>query len=236
VSQPDPAAGFFGKVTTHGDFVSRRLPDAFVGVWDNWLQEGLHRSRAQLGPDWLNTYLSSPVWRFALASYVCDSNAWAGVLMPSVDRVGRHFPLTIAAGVAGAGPVLDWLGSAKDWYDRLEALALSTLSEGFVLDEFDLALRAIPALPALNSGDSGIAKGTCLPIAGVDQIGAAMPAITHRIAQLALQGHSVWWTDGSPQLQPSLLVCQGLPAQVPFSAMLDGKWQQWGWQLRAPLA
>src|SRR5436190_512470 len=100
----DPTPGFFGKVMTHGDFVSR----------------------------WLDTYLTSPIWRFVLAPGVCDNRAWAGVLMPSVDRVGRHFPLTIAAGATSDGAILDWVGSGKEWFDQLEDLALSSLADGFV--------------------------------------------------------------------------------------------------------
>src|SRR5690606_39018525 len=88
--------GFYGKLPSRGDFVSRRLPQPFVATWDAWLQQGIAASQAALGQRWLDVYLTSPIWRFALAPQVCGGAAYIGVLVPSVDRVGRYFPLTAA--------------------------------------------------------------------------------------------------------------------------------------------
>ena len=33
--------GFYGKLASRGDFVSRALPQSFVGPWDSWLAAGL---------------------------------------------------------------------------------------------------------------------------------------------------------------------------------------------------
>lgn len=225
---PEQHAGFYGKVTTHGDFVSRRLPAAFVDRWDHWLQQRLQGSRAELGSEWLDTYLGCPLWRFALARGICDANAWAGVWMPSVDRVGRHFPLTITAATAAGSlqePLLDWL-QASAWYDHLESLALSTLQDGFVLDVFDHAVRAIEPLPDVASPTSydtvaGM-DGMWLPVAGIDQISGSIPGIHERIAAGALAGHSLWWSDGSARVDPAILMCKALPSQAQFTAMLAG--------------
>lgn len=224
----NPAAlGFFGKVSSHGDFVSRRLPPDFVQVWDNWLQQCLHTSRQQLGPAWLAHYLSSPIWRFALDKGVIDQHAWAGVLIPSVDRVGRHFPLMIAGACQGRAPLLQWLSEEKAWFDQLEKWALASLEDGFMLSEFDAALAAMNALPAMPDGIEDQTKPDgfwCLPIGSLAQVPAGMPALTSNIAQSLLQGHSLWWTEGSPSIQASLLVRAGLPATTSFAAMLDGQW------------
>ena len=131
------AAGFFGKVPSHGDFVTRRLPVAFTEPWDAWLQAGMADSRAKLGDDWLPIYLNSPIWRFALGAGVCGPQAWCGVMMPSVDRVGRYFPFTIACEVDGTGM------PAPAWYAALEDLALSALQAGFSLEDCDAALLGL---------------------------------------------------------------------------------------------
>jgi type VI secretion system protein ImpM len=81
--------GFFGKLPGNGDFVHRRLPRSFVDPWDRWIQRGVAASRTQMGETWLDTYLKSPMWRFVLAPGPCGTQGWMGVLMPSVDRVGR---------------------------------------------------------------------------------------------------------------------------------------------------
>ncbi|MES2259270.1 MAG: type VI secretion system-associated protein TagF [Pseudomonadota bacterium] len=222
--EPDLAPGFFGKVTSHGDFVSRRLAPGPLAVWDAWLQAAMQGSRDALGPRWLETYLTSPIWRFALAPGVCDNNAWAGVLMPSVDRVGRHFPLTIIAGAPGGGALFDWLANGKPWFDQLENLALSSLDEGFMLDRFDSQLQAMPPLSDAAAGQAGPA-GFRLPIPSIDALGGQMP----QLAAAALRGQSLWWTDGSAQVEPCVLLCRGLPAPAAYAGMLAGTWAQAGW-------
>lgn len=228
---PAAGAGFFGKVTTHGDFVTRRLPASFRQPWDDWLQQGIQGSRQALGAAWLDIYLTSPIWRFALAPGVCDSNAWAGIVMPSVDRVGRHFPLTITAGVPGAAPLVDWLEKAAHWYDQLEHLALSSLSEDFLLEAFDEELQDMPPLPLAAGSAIGQSTGLCFPLAGLDGIARVIPALTTELAGAALTGKSLWWTEGSRQVIPSLLLCDGLPTALQFTGMLDGGWQQRGWHV-----
>ena len=94
VSTADP--GFFGKLPGQGDFVTRRLPSEFLRVWDPWLQTSLTESREALGDGWLDAYLTSPIWQFVLTGGIAGQTPWAGLLMPSVDRVGRYFPLTVA--------------------------------------------------------------------------------------------------------------------------------------------
>ncbi|WP_286800080.1 type VI secretion system-associated protein TagF, partial [Pseudomonas sp. UBA4034] len=89
--------GFYGKLASRGDFVSRALPQSFIGPWDNWLAAGLLASQNSLGAGWLNAYLVSPLWRFVLAPGVCGPDAAAGVVMPSIDRVGRYFPRAVVA-------------------------------------------------------------------------------------------------------------------------------------------
>jgi type VI secretion system protein ImpM len=227
--QPDTAAGFFGKVTSHGDFVARRLPASFRDPWDAWLQEGIQSSQTALGDRWLATYLSSPIWRFALAPGVCDGNAWAGVLMPSVDRVGRHFPLTLAAGVPGHAPLVDWLVDGSSWFKQLEDLGLSSLQDGFLLDAFDAALALIRPLPGPTVVDAA-PLAVRVAIDGIIGISGAMPQVQARMAAAMLPGHGLWWTDGSPLVAPSLLISRGLPARLSYTAMLDGEWQARGWE------
>ena len=94
---PLHAIGFYGKVPSRGDFVGIGLPTGFVRAWDEWVQRGFVASRAILGERWLPAWLQAPVWRFALHPGACGPDAALGLWMPSVDRVGRHFPLVFAA-------------------------------------------------------------------------------------------------------------------------------------------
>ena len=205
-------------------------------VWDSWLQHGLHASRETLGQAWLETYLTSPVWRFALNTGVADEFAWAGVLMPSVDRVGRHFPLTLAASSSGQIDMLKWLEKEKPWFDELESLALSSLEPDFLHDDFDTTLQKILGFSvgtSIKVNDGFDPSAWCFAINDIEGISANIASVTKDIAQALLDGHSLWWTDGSPHVSPSVLICRGLPNANQFTAMLSGDWSQSGWQTPA---
>ena len=61
-----------------------------------------------MGEDWLPAFLEAPVWRFILSAGLCGERAALGLMLPSVDRAGRYFPLTFAALFdAGTAPAND---------------------------------------------------------------------------------------------------------------------------------
>ena len=120
-------AGFFGKLPSRGDFVSRHLPKSFVEPWDGWLQEAIARSRVQLGTAWRDAYCTSPIWRFALSDGLCGSAGYAGVLMPSVDRVNRYYPLVIAAPLLPNSGLFTLPTLGEVWFHTAEQLALEGL-------------------------------------------------------------------------------------------------------------
>lgn len=232
--------GFFGKVAAHGDFVTRRLPPGFLGAWDRWLQRSLQTSREQLAHAWLDIYLTSPVWRFALAGGVCGQHAWAGILMPSVDRVGRHFPLTIASAMAGQGALPGCIGDGQSWYDHAERIALQTLDRNFTLDNFDSALTALPPFPA-GARPTGMpapaqppAPRNCLIVSEREMPSFATAELEDALCKLGPSMTTLWWSAGSDRVAPCVLACEGLPAPNGFSALLDGRWARYGWRIHFP--
>lgn len=147
LAQGAAAAGVFGKLASQGDFVTRRLPVDFVPAWDRRLQEGMRASRACLGADWLARYLQAPVWRFALAPGVCGQAAMAGVLLPSIDRVGRYFPLTLAA-VQDPGLTSDAApGTSAAWFDALAELGVAAMCGTLSVAALDAALESLGPPP-----------------------------------------------------------------------------------------
>jgi type VI secretion system protein ImpM len=198
---PGPA-GCFGKVRAAGDFVTRRLPREFVEPWDAMLQAGLLASRERLGPRWLAAYLDAPLWCFALAPGVAGSTGWAGVLMPSIDSVGRHFPFTVAAPLDARG-FSAWLDEPQPWFDRCAGLALSTLECGATLAALDAGLRSL------------------------DRVSAAMSAA--QTPPDMSRGGSLWWTRGSETLAPCARACAGLPDAMLAGSFIDGAAQGWPW-------
>jgi type VI secretion system protein ImpM len=129
--------GLYGKLPAHGDFVRRLLPDGFVEPWDSWLQSGIAAARDALGEEFAGTWAAAPAWRFRLPPGACGTEEVAGVLLASEDMVGRRFPVTLAATLAGAPP-------SASWYEAAEAAARAARDSGASADAL---LSALPAEP-----------------------------------------------------------------------------------------
>jgi type VI secretion system protein ImpM len=227
--------GFYGKLPHLGDFVGRRLSSELIEPWDQWLQASLAASRTRLGEAWLEQYLTSPLWRFVLSPGVAGQGAWAGVLMPSVDRVGRYFPLTIAASLpTGTNPCR--LLQVTDWFERAEALALSVLDDPFSLDDFDAKVLALGdpsgADGAIGPPEPGRGRPNAWHLSTADgPVDGACPTLLDQAMNQVFLAYSLWWSQGSDLVAPSLLACQGLPPPDGFAALLNGDWSGGDWRL-----
>jgi type VI secretion system protein ImpM len=230
--------GYHGKLVAKGDFVTRRLPRSFLDPWDGWLQDVIAGSRARMGEDWLDVYLTSPIWRFVLSAGLCGDAAAAGVLMPSVDRVGRYFPLTIVALLPNGSHPVGVPAAAAEWFGNAESLARSALDDGFDFDDFDARVAALgipsAAEPAsFSEADASAPEGSGqalrLSIPSADSVGHAYRDLASRFLAASYPDCSIWWTSGSEAVAATFLVCGGLPGVAGFGAFLDGRWGHWGW-------
>lgn len=236
--------GFYGKLPSHGDFLRRRVSDGFVGVWDSWLQESLATSRAALGDGWLDVYLTSPAWRFACAAGACGAAPVIGVMVPSVDRVGRYFPLTLVAELPDPTPsLLAAATRAESFFDAAERLVIDTLEGDQIdVDRFDEALRRVGDQldPARLSPRTVLDAGAALfddPAGGWHIAIGSATELTSAFDQLLAQRLTdvygpmvLWWTDGSAHVQPCCLVSRGLPHPDSFASLLDGSWTERHWR------
>jgi type VI secretion system protein ImpM len=138
--------GVFGKLPARGDFVRLGLPGSFVAPWDAWCQRMIAGSRAQLGDDWLPAWLHAPIWYFALPPGQCGPDAALGVLLPSVDKVGRYFPLTLAAVATGAA-LSDLIAAGDDFLAVAETTGLDALDHDLPPDAVQARLAATTLSP-----------------------------------------------------------------------------------------
>lgn len=116
VFKPD-FIGFYGKLPSRGDFIVDAIPRACVDAWDRWARESLHAGRAALSARWTERWMAAPIWRFRLPAGICGRDALIGAFLPSIDRVGRQFPLFVLAGAADSVALEGgglWLESAVD--------------------------------------------------------------------------------------------------------------------------
>ncbi len=232
------STGFFGKLPGRGDFISRHLAKTFLEPWDGWLQAAIAASRNQLGESWREYYCTSPIWRFALSPGLCGPAAHAGILMPSMDRVGRYYPLVIAAALDPDWPLLTLPVSADAWFRRAEQLALAGLdNDALELDDFSQRVETLGLPPAIRFAvsDATTSRAWCCPLPDALDWPQTLPALaTHLLAQGFAQP-SLWWTEGSEWVARCLLLCEGLPPVEGFAALLAGDWRERGWSEK-PLA
>lgn len=220
---PETLCGWFGKLPSIGDFASRRLPPAIIDTWDEWLSEGLQGWREADPDGWLDDYLAGPSWRFVLmpgALLPCVAQApVAGVLMPSVDRVGRYFPFTLLLPLrqlpidaSEAESLLGHLVSMND-------LALDAMEQDWTIEQLEAQLeRLAQQLPQgfSTSRHPRVAPELGEILAGPDLSRWLAAASASSFAQ-KWYGHSLWWCDrtGGHRLRVEL----GLPRGPAFRAL-----------------
>jgi len=230
-----PASGCYGKIPVLGDFVHRGLNQRHIEVWDEWLQGCMSASRNELGERWLDFYLEAPIWYFAAGPGNLDQQTWIGVLIPSVDRVGRYFPFSILREFSGGTP-LDAMRRARHWYAEAEALALDCLGDDFEPGDLEPRLAALPhpdagapAPRAEDAADSVDATGRVFLLGESPSTNDVLSSIADDTLLQLYPGYSVWWTAGSSAVPPALLVASAMPDCAAFGSMLDGRFEEYGW-------
>jgi type VI secretion system protein ImpM len=221
-------AGFFGKLPSRGDFVSRRLTREFVDVWDDWLRRAMAESRASMGDAWLESYLTSPIWRFAVMPGICGPNGYVGLMMPSIDRVGRYFPLTVASRLAEGTSALGSAIAAAAWFDETEALLLRQLDDDPPdFDIFDQRIEELSkdlypagnlALPVPSEVAPTLPRWELHALEGAST-GLAICSMAGGIIIDEIGPISVWWTSARGS-GSRFIAYRGLPDPAAYEDFL----------------
>ncbi|MBM7068839.1 type VI secretion system-associated protein TagF [Actibacterium sp. 188UL27-1] len=213
--------GLFGKLPANGDFVSRALPAAVLQPWESWLNRVTSGARHHLGERWDDIYAAAPVWRFWLGELLFGQSV-AGAIVPSVDKVGRQFPLCLilcdAGGDHPAPPVVD--AGNERWYARLDAALLELRSDGFD-GNIDGLLSQLP-LPAGSPQPLVEDKRQAFFAYGEEGLAHLLRDVGTHDHQLAAASRSYWWTAGNTRVGPALLAMNDMPDAAGFAAMLVG--------------
>lgn len=225
----DPSAalpGWFGKLPSLGDFASRRLDPAFIEYWDTWLADGLLALRQQQPDTWLDAYLQAPSWCFLLmpgslpgALGPLGRLAWAGVLMPSVDRVGRYFPFTLALPLSALSSSETLLPAQVQalwpWLARLDDLAADALQDDWTVEQVEAELARLGGLEWVGAAAVAIPCGSLppLPLGQALELAAESAAEASALWTPPVTGRSYWFA-GAAQNGPCRMVCAGLPGSA----------------------
>jgi type VI secretion system protein ImpM len=186
--------GFFGKVPTHGDFVATGLDRQLQGMMDEWIQSGIQACEAEFGAAWEEMFTALPPWRFVIGRSIWSSAPIAGVLLPSKDRVGRSFPLVIAAQLASYHGKLTRLCTDHTWFIAAEALAETSTKRDFDINALIAGLKRL-RLPRGEDGENADGVATDLP--------------------------SVWWMVEPESRKAIGFRTEGVPGPVDFKRLLD---------------
>jgi len=185
-------------------------------------------------------YLTSPIWRFCLSQGVVDDQPWAGVMLPSVDRVGRYFPIVLMRPIPNTIAPTEFVTKEGAWFEAIEAGALQALEGHIQVDQLlELANGHSPVC------DGAYQKRRALPVTAgvvVDQPMAdeavahshafdTMPHLLDAFVSTTFSSYSVWSTNGSECVAPCTFICSGLPPIAGGAAMLDGLWGHWEWSV-----
>jgi type VI secretion system protein ImpM len=239
----DFPTGWYGKISSTGDFIVRRVPPAFVAAWDEWLGAALKGSRERLAGQWLDRFLTMPPWRFVLGAGMVSTGAWAGLLVPSVDAVGRYFPMTVVASLPSASlDLVQTMHNAQAWFEDIESVALEAIAPGAKVAAIDAALAAQPfdasllAPPAKANADDTVPLRSRKPQMLAVPLGAAVAASAWRelraLASRLVEPSCVWLAEPSDVFGACLLAGESLPPAEEFCALLDGHWSEHGWSRR----
>jgi type VI secretion system protein ImpM len=219
-------AGLFGKLPAKRDFVAANAPRRFLEVWEPWLQSSVATSRQMLGAGWLEVYNRAPIWRYWLGADFCGE-ATIGAFTPSVDGVGRSFPLTVFAGEGSASLPPPELDSNDQWCGAAEDILLDALDPNAAFETIAARAAGLPA-PGLQPRSPEISGIEELPEGGVlvrdidRQLSLAFRAARRFGHRRAFAGQSFWWTIGGEGFSPLALSFVGLPPAARFADMLTG--------------
>ena len=199
------AVGVFGKLPARRDYVQHQVEPRLMRLIDPWLQSAVAESRRALGDAWLDHWLSAPIWRFWFGAGLAGRPV-LGALMPSVDGVGRYFPLCVLGAFAVVPP--PEVDEQAQWFADVEALLLAALAEGGSYEALVAGLDALapPRQPAA-AADVGIrARFAALRV-------AALGGFYDRV--------TCWWVPAPDGVgRPRTLLRHALPAAEEFASMI----------------
>lgn len=200
--------GLFGKYPGKRDFAAHNLPGQILRPLEDWLQAGVAASRQVLGNLWQDRFLVQPFWNFRLGKAIVGVDC-VGTFMPSVDGVGRYFPLCALAwpDAEEEGYPLAAIFEYEDWLANIQTRLLSTLDDGNSSSPSEI-IEAIAPPPSLATRKPGPLK-----ISGNDFAAPLLRAarISLYAAELSEDEMTIWWASRSNSTAPQLIASKGMP-------------------------
>ncbi len=215
--------GIFGKLPQKRDFIALGIRGDVLTPLENWLQAAVAASRSELGRAWEELYLVAPIWRFWIGRNVFGAGC-AGVLMPSVDGVGRFFPLMAVYVCDGEEQLAPPAYAPQEkWFRGIEERLLPVLDEGATL-AVDKLLEGLPPPafepPAVEGAPVTVRGGLHWQGEAEADVPTFLAATFEDDYREVARGRSYFWTVGNETRGPLLYARQGLPDPYFHTLML----------------
>ncbi|WP_293865845.1 type VI secretion system-associated protein TagF [uncultured Alsobacter sp.] len=224
--------GLFGKLHAKRDFIAVSTPRAFLNCWEPWLQGAMSASRHALGDAWQPAFLEAPIWRFWLGPALCGVPV-LGAMMPSIDGVGRYYPLTLIACdpdvPSGTPAIPPPEHNAQDaWFAEAEALLFDTLDPNRPFEHTTAALEALshPETAPVLAGPLEPAYGGVVTAEGDPtqfDVGTSFAQLRAGAWPLQQAGLTCWWTAGGAGYPPRAATFAGMPDPYFLTGVLTGR-------------
>lgn len=221
---PLKKVGIYGKLPAHSDFISDGVHTDISNELYDWAQSVMYHSRERLEDNqWLSAYLVSPIWRVFVPENEIRAHGWMGIMVPSVDAVGRYFPLFIVFEAEFKSLTVEWLfKEATDLFEVMEEAAMNALQQQLnvlqlksllanKLEDFHFGQKLV--LP--NSLNSEALAFSC------EQPSTSSDAFLQQ--PLAQLDGVFWWTlSGINTYQKPFIKCRALPTSNEYEFLLTG--------------
>ncbi|MFT6874369.1 MAG: type VI secretion system protein ImpM [Granulosicoccus sp.] len=224
--------GYYGKTLHRGDFVRFNLPQSFVKVWDDWLQQVMISGESQ-SQTWPDQYAQAPSYRFVLSSGIAGVTPWIGVLKASQDKVGRRFPFCLTMSLPEHELPCVSVTTKALWFDEAEALMTRVLSSEYHFDDLQGELASmvdrhrVPASMTTNLmplADSQTGDNVTISVLSSRALSSsqALPSLLDTVLQQTLSEYSLWMASGTVEVTA---INAGLPINNAGLALFNGDWK-----------
>lgn len=222
------SVAWFGKLPSQGDFVGRRMPHATLTCWDDWMRAGMESLRNEASTNWENRFVRSPLWFFMSPAVFMGLPA-VGVLAPSVDRVGRYYPISVMAladqanaDFASDAAVSRFLTGARDAVVNARRLPLSA-------DQLDAQLAHLcsPFASPTPAPGAALIDALLADLQGAEMAPmgstAELPNLDWRVMQRQAPQATVWWISPTPLFPRDELIHHGPLGRPLFTRLFKGQ-------------
>jgi len=207
--------GVMGKHPGFGDFVQSGFSKPVHNALQRWLDTTLTQVRETTEGDWTRWWDGTQALRFWIGRDVLGVTL-AGVLMPSRDKVGRLYPLILAAEnvalpVPQGGDQETWEGFEAHMAAMTPGRGGASLLDGLTMD-----------LPAEDESHHSLGHTIWAHHPEGDLDALLRAAAKADPARAALR-RSYWWSAGDETHLPVWLGCDGLPNAGALGWLLAGE-------------